>query len=210
MERLRKNEICKVIWTGLSQSLQALHIYSKMKNGLNLPELIYTLGILVLDLHWDQKWAGLKVILWKQLTISHWGCSFWFSLLSSQLKMQHFFLIFTDLSITGLWGGNTATMFNWIKWPNESRAQSRHSTTLLKCPGAAPSRMLIRELLFHAERLRGWKQGTSGLSWFHKYPKLQTIITTSELQQLEIMCAQIPPSHAATVLFRYLTVTIPY
>lgn len=119
MERLRKNEICKVIWPGWSQSLQALHIYSKMKNGLNLPELIYTLGILVLDLHWDQKWAGLKVILWKQFTFSHWGCSFWFSLLSSSLKMQHSFLIFTDLSITGLWGGkhrNNVQLDKMAKW----------------------------------------------------------------------------------------------
>lgn len=104
-------------------------------------------------------------------------------------------------------------MFSWIKWPNESRAHSRHSTSLLKCPGTATSRMLIPELLFHAkeqERLKEWKQGDPGHSWFHKYPKLQTIITTSELQQLEILCAQIPPSHAATVLSRYLVVTIPY
>lgn len=145
---------------------------------------------------------------------SHWGWSFQFHLLFRLLKIL-FYNIFKNLqslSFMGLWGENTATMFSWIKGPNDSRTPSRHSTSLHKCPGAAPSRMLIRELLFHAEeheRLKEWKQGALGLSWFHKYPKLQTIITTSELQQLEILCAQIPPSHAATVLARYLIVTIP-
>lgn len=101
-------------------------------------------------------------------------------------------------------------MFSWIKWPNESRRQSRHSTTPLNTSGAAASRMLIRELLFHVEeheRLRERRQGAPGLSWFQKYPKLQTIVTMSELQQLEFLCSQIPPTHAATVLSRYLIAT---
>lgn len=98
-------------------------------------------------------------------------------------------------------------MFSWIKWPNESRAQSPHSRTLLKTSGATASRILIRELLFHAEeqqRLRERKQGALGLSWFQKYPKFRTVLTTAEQQQLEFLCAQIPPAYAATVLSRYL------
>ncbi|TWW72097.1 protein RD3-like [Takifugu flavidus] len=97
-------------------------------------------------------------------------------------------------------------MFSWIKWPNESRAQSPHSRTLLKTSGATASHILIRELLFHAEelqRLRERKQGALGLSWFQKYPKFQTVLTTAEQQQLEFLCAQIPPAYAATVLSRF-------
>lgn len=104
-------------------------------------------------------------------------------------------------------------MFSWIKWPNESRAQSPHSRTPLKTSGATASRALIRELLFHAEeqqRLRERKQGALGLSWFQKYPKFQTVLTTAEQQQLEFLCAQIPPAHAATVLSRYFLATVPF
>lgn len=42
-----------------------------------------------------KKQVGLEVILWE--CIPHWGCSFQLHLLFSPLKMQHYFLIFTDL-----------------------------------------------------------------------------------------------------------------
>lgn len=102
-------------------------------------------------------------------------------------------------------------MFSWIKWLNESRAQSRHSTTQLKTSEAAASHMLIQEFLSDVERherLRERTRSALGLPWFQKYPKLQTIITTSELQQLECLCAQIPPAHTDAVLSRYLIATI--
>lgn len=98
-------------------------------------------------------------------------------------------------------------MFSWIKWSNESRVQSRHSRALLKTSEAAASHILIRELLFHVEeqeRLREQRQSALGYSQFQKYPKLQTIFTTAELQQLEFLCAQIPPTHTAKVISRYL------
>lgn len=104
-------------------------------------------------------------------------------------------------------------MFSWIKWPNESRVPSRHSGALQKTSEAAASHKLIRELLFHVEqqeRLREQKQSALGHSRFQKYPKLQTIFTTAELQQLEFLCAQIPPTHTAKVISRYLIATIQF
>lgn len=47
-----------------------------------------------------------------------------------------------------------------------------------------------------------------GVQWFQTYPRLQTLIPTSELYQLEFLCAQIPPIHAATVLYRCVLATL--
>lgn len=73
--------------------------------------------------------------------------------------------------------------------------------------------MLITELLWHVEererlareleREHRMAHSALGLHWFQKYPRLRTLIPSSELQQLEFLCAQIPSIQAATVLSRF-------
>ncbi|KAI3367712.1 hypothetical protein L3Q82_026561, partial [Scortum barcoo] len=104
-------------------------------------------------------------------------------------------------------------LFSWMKWSHETRVQARDEEAPLKTSGVVPSRMLIRELMWHVEererlareleREHRLAQGALGLRWFQKYPRLRTLIPTSELHQLEFLCAQIPPVHAATVLSRF-------
>lgn len=105
-------------------------------------------------------------------------------------------------------------LFSWMKWSHESRVQAQDEAAPLKTPGVIPSCMLIKELLWHVEererlareleREHRLAHSTLGLHWFQKYPRLRTLIPTSELHQLEFLCAQIPPIHAATVLSRCL------
>uniref|UniRef100_A0A672ZLV5 Protein RD3-like n=1 Tax=Sphaeramia orbicularis TaxID=375764 RepID=A0A672ZLV5_9TELE len=104
-------------------------------------------------------------------------------------------------------------LFSWMKWPHETRGQSEDETQPLKSQGILPSRMLITELLWHVEererlaremeREHRLAHAALGLRWFQKYPRLRTLIPTSELHQLEFLCAQIPPVHTATVLSRF-------
>lgn len=103
-------------------------------------------------------------------------------------------------------------LFRWMKWSPETRGKSPDETQRLNSPGDVPSRTLITELLWHVEeRERLARQlerehrpthSASGLRWFQKYPRLQTLIPSSELHQLEFLCAQIPPMHTAVVLSR--------
>lgn len=118
------------------------------------------------------------------------------------------------LSFSGLCTLTTMPLFSWMKWSNETKAQSENEEARLKTSELVPSRMLIRELLWHVEErerlARELEQenrlahNALGLRWFQKYPRLRTLIPTSELHQLEFLCAQIPPVHAAAVLSRYL------
>ncbi|XP_045917643.1 protein RD3-like [Micropterus dolomieu] len=104
-------------------------------------------------------------------------------------------------------------LFSWMKWSHETSVQAPDEVTHLKTSEVVPSRMLIRELLWHMEErerlARELEQehrlahSTLGLRWFQKYPRLRTLIPTSELHKLEFLCAQIPPIHAATVLSRF-------
>ncbi|XP_041669387.1 protein RD3-like [Cheilinus undulatus] len=104
-------------------------------------------------------------------------------------------------------------LFSWMKWSNETKAQVEDEASPLKTSGSVPSRMLIRELLWHVEererltreleRESRLAHSALGLRWFQKYPRLRTLIPTSDLHQLEFLCAQIPPVHAATVLSRF-------
>lgn len=183
-----------------------------MKYRVNLPEPIWTWGsCLWLELNQREKQPGDRGHLMGISKFSHSKLrlfSFTLYLLHCKCNIVFWYLQ-NSLRFTRLWAENTTTMFSWMKWPNESRAQSPHSRT----SGATASRLLIRELLFHAEeqqRLRERKQGALGLSWFQKYPKFHTVLTTAEQQQLEFLCAQIPPAYAATVLSRYLIATIPF
>ncbi|XP_028421201.1 protein RD3-like [Perca flavescens] len=93
-------------------------------------------------------------------------------------------------------------LFSWMKWTHETRVQAQDEAPL-KTSGVLPSCMLIRELLWHVEERERLARETMGLHWFQKYPSLRTLIPTSELHQLEFLCAQIPPSDAATILSRF-------
>ncbi|XP_071383833.1 protein RD3-like [Centroberyx affinis] len=104
-------------------------------------------------------------------------------------------------------------LFSWMKWSHEAGEQAQDEAASLKTPGVVPSRMLIRELLWHVEererlareleREHRLAHSALGFHWFQKYPRLRTLIPTSELHQLECLCAQIPPIHTATVLSRF-------
>ncbi|CAJ1073699.1 protein RD3-like [Xyrichtys novacula] len=104
-------------------------------------------------------------------------------------------------------------LFSWMKWTTETKAQAETEEAPFKTPEVVPSRMLIRELLWHVEererlareleRENRLTHSALGTHWFQKYPRLRTLIPTSELHQLEFLCAQIPLVHAATVLSRF-------
>lgn len=104
------------------------------------------------------------------------------------------------------------SLFSWMRRSNGTGTQSKAEATPLKTTGAAANHTLIRELLWHLEehghmakepeREQRSAQSSRGLYWFEKYPKLRNLISTSELQQLELLCSQIPPVHAAAVLSR--------
>uniref|UniRef100_A0A3Q3KPR6 Retinal degeneration 3 like n=1 Tax=Mastacembelus armatus TaxID=205130 RepID=A0A3Q3KPR6_9TELE len=103
-------------------------------------------------------------------------------------------------------------LFSWMKWSHETKVQAQSEAQSLQTSEVVPSRMLIRELLWHMEererlvRELEWehRQANSalGLHWF-QYPRLRTLIPTSELHQLEILCAQIPHIHTAAILSRF-------
>ncbi|KAI1895357.1 hypothetical protein AGOR_G00105460 [Albula goreensis] len=100
-------------------------------------------------------------------------------------------------------------LFGWMKWP---RAESERVQGMSKESGG-PSRTLMRELLWHVEererlareveREHRLSHGTIGYHWMRSYPSLRSLIPPSERQQLEYLCAQIQPSHTATVLSRF-------
>ncbi|XP_037343029.2 protein RD3-like [Pungitius pungitius] len=104
-------------------------------------------------------------------------------------------------------------LFSWMKWSHEIKVQAPEEVDLSKTSRVIPSGMLIRELLWHVEererlvreldREHRLAHGALGLHWFQNYPRLRTLIPASELHQLEFLCAQIPPIHAATVLSRF-------
>lgn len=104
------------------------------------------------------------------------------------------------------------SLFSWMRRSNGTGTQPKAEATPLKTKEAAASHTLIGELLWHLEehghmarepeREKRLVQSGQGLYWFEKYPKLRNLISTSELQQLELLCSQIPPVHAAAVLSR--------
>ena len=122
-------------------------------------------------------------------------------------------------SFPGLSAVFAMPLFSWMKWSQDTRVEAQDEAAPLKTSGVMPSRMLIRELLWHVEErerlARELEQehrlahSALGLRWFQKYPRLRTLIPTSELHQLEFLCAQIPPIHAATVLSRCLVAALP-
>lgn len=101
-------------------------------------------------------------------------------------------------------------LFSWIK---RLRAEAEQSGDGGSLHGGEPSRMLIRELLWHVEdqerlvreveREQRLAHGELGFHRLHAYPRLRTLIPPSERHQLERLCAQIRPIHAAAVLSRF-------
>ncbi|XP_054909215.1 protein RD3-like [Poeciliopsis prolifica] len=100
-------------------------------------------------------------------------------------------------------------LFGWMKWSTQTRAQPRSPSRAEPVPG----RMLLTELLWHLEererlarqleRENRLAHGALGLRWFQKYPKLRTLVSSTELHQLEFLCSQVPPVHTATIVSRF-------
>ncbi|MEQ2160156.1 hypothetical protein GOODEAATRI_030605 [Goodea atripinnis] len=100
-------------------------------------------------------------------------------------------------------------LFSWMKWSHQTRAQ----TQSLNRTEVVPGQMLLTELLWHIEerdrlvrqleRENGLAHSTLGLRWSQKYPRLRTLISSSELHQLELLCSQVSPLHTATVVSRF-------
>lgn len=128
-----------------------------------------------------------------------------------QNNNEFLFLLFSRTALTAM------PLFSWMKWSQETRVEAHNEPQSLKTSGVVPSRMLIRELLWHVEeherlaRELEWEHrladSTFGLQWF-QYPRLRTLIPASELHQLEFLCSQIPPIHAATILSRCLVASM--
>lgn len=137
-------------------------------------------------------------------------------LLASQSRITNNSCVF---SFPGLSAVPAMPLFSWMKLSHDTRVQAQDEATSRKTSGVVPSRMLIRELLWHVEererlareleREHRLAHSALGFHWFQKYPRLRTLIPTSELHQLEFLCGQIPPIHAATVLSRCLAVAMP-
>lgn len=99
-------------------------------------------------------------------------------------------------------------LFGWMKWPNQTRAQTRSPSRVEPAPGHT----LLTELLWHVEererlarqleRENRLAHSALGLRWFQKYPKLRTLVSSSELHQLEFLCSQVPPVDTAAVVSR--------
>lgn len=108
-------------------------------------------------------------------------------------------------------------LFSWPKWTRDTSTQAENSS--LRCPGDRPQHELIRELLWHVQE----RECTARMldlehrlvhsivdhPCFQRYPRWRTLIPTTELDQLELLCAGIPPVHAAAVLSRCFVDTIP-
>ncbi|KAM9842059.1 protein RD3-like [Aulostomus maculatus] len=104
-------------------------------------------------------------------------------------------------------------LFSWAKWSHDAQVHTQDDVLSLRTSGDLPSHVLIKELLWHVkerERLLReieWEHRVAhsalGLHSFQRYPRMWTLIPTSELHQLELLCAQIPPIHAASVLSRF-------
>ncbi|XP_057715251.1 protein RD3-like isoform X2 [Corythoichthys intestinalis] len=90
--------------------------------------------------------------------------------------------------------------FSWPKWSHDTSAQTEASSR--KRPEDQQSYELIQELLWHLQERKAGsleleRRLPRGYTWFH------TLIPASELDQLEVLCAGIPPVCAAALLSRF-------
>ncbi|XP_054653559.1 protein RD3-like isoform X2 [Dunckerocampus dactyliophorus] len=102
-------------------------------------------------------------------------------------------------------------LFSWPEGfhgkPSQSEIQS------WRISGDRPSHVLLQELLWHVqegectartlEREHRLAHDAVDHQCFHRCPRLRSVISTSELHQLELLCASIPTVHAAAVLSRF-------
>ncbi|XP_077411548.1 protein RD3-like isoform X2 [Vanacampus margaritifer] len=109
-------------------------------------------------------------------------------------------------------------LFRWPKWSHDPSTKTETSSQTR--PGDRASHELIRELLWHVlERECTTRMLELGHRLaahsavdhpcFQRCPRWKTLIPTSELNQLEVLCASIPPVHAAAVLSRCFVETMP-
>ncbi|XP_036928550.1 protein RD3-like isoform X3 [Acanthopagrus latus] len=108
-----------------------------------------------------------------------------------QIKNNSCFLSFPGLSAV-----SAMPLFSWMKWSQESRVQVQDEGTPLKTSGVVPSRMLIRELLWHVEererlareleREHRLAHSALGLHWFQKYPRFREVLATNNIRPWEL------------------------
>ncbi|XP_077477920.1 protein RD3-like [Stigmatopora argus] len=93
--------------------------------------------------------------------------------------------------------------FRWLKWSHDTSAQTEASSW--RCPKDRPRHELIQELLWHVQerRVRSLELEHPLTRGLVDHPRFQTIIPTSELDQLETLCAGISPVCAAAVISRF-------
>ncbi|CAM9202891.1 unnamed protein product [Lampetra planeri] len=105
-------------------------------------------------------------------------------------------------------------LLSWRKWPRGTAAPAPDEASCqASASGDASAHVLITELLWHVkERERVAREleqeqrlahSALGLPSCQRYPRLRTLLPTSELHQPEILCAQFAPTHAAIVLSRF-------
>ncbi|XP_061650879.1 protein RD3-like [Phyllopteryx taeniolatus] len=102
-------------------------------------------------------------------------------------------------------------LFSWPKWSHYTSTQAEASSR--RNPEDRPSHDLIRELLWYVqdrectarmlELEHKLAHSTVDNLCFQRCPRWRTFIPTSELDQLELLCAGIPPIHTAAVLSRF-------
>nr|XP_057945963.1 protein RD3-like [Doryrhamphus excisus] len=102
-------------------------------------------------------------------------------------------------------------LFSWPKVFHEKSSQSEAQSC--RTDQDRPSHVLLQELLWHLqerERTARMLEQEHRLAdvaadhhCFHRCPRLRSVIPTSELRQLELLCASIPAVHAAAVLSRF-------
>ncbi|KAB1277219.1 Protein RD3-like [Camelus dromedarius] len=99
-------------------------------------------------------------------------------------------------------------LFGWMKWPKYESYRPKHYPD-----SDVVAKTLLRELKWHLkerERLtqeieneqRVRKTG-GDYTWLRNYQSPQAVIPATEQRQLEVLCSQVQPHQAATVLSRF-------
>ncbi|KAM9646103.1 protein RD3-like [Trichechus inunguis] len=99
-------------------------------------------------------------------------------------------------------------LFGWLKRPKNDSYKPTH------CPGSdVVTKTLLRELKWHLkerERLiqeieneQKVKKTGVDYNWLRNYQNPHTTIPATEQKQLEVLCSQVQPCHAGTILSRF-------
>ncbi|XP_037096541.1 protein RD3-like [Syngnathus acus] len=98
-------------------------------------------------------------------------------------------------------------LFSWPKWSRNTTTQAETSSP--RRPVDRSSRDLLRELVWHIQgrectaRMLDPEHSDVDQPCFQRCPRWRTLIPKSEIEQLELLIAGIPPIHAAAVLSRF-------